>query len=192
MDPYGTITSPLTNHGPVFDLDEDEPVTWTEHFVKGFASLGLLGFAKIFLSAPWNWINISRNHFGGNRGGTTGRDRMANISWIAVVVGIVTILLVSRPLICSLFSELMSNLRQSGRAFEPGAGELLQKPLNESWMYPYPTTAMRTDNVVASRINESLHVVCILQCEVHTYTSPHGQISHNLSCHRLSLPCRVN
>ena len=85
----------MSDHGPVFALDEDEPVTWAEHFVKGLASLGLLGFAKFFFSAPLQWIHVARNTFGGTRGGTTGRDRMAQISWFAVVVGITTFLLVS-------------------------------------------------------------------------------------------------
>jgi hypothetical protein len=82
LDPYDTIA-----HGSQPLLPTDEPVTWTEHFVKGFASLGLVGFAKFLLTlSPWQMYNM-RTSVGGR---TTGRDRMAQISWIAVAVGIFT------------------------------------------------------------------------------------------------------
>ena len=48
LDPVGTIA---TAGGPTGSLlFEDEPATWSEHFVKGLASLGLLGFAKFLLT----------------------------------------------------------------------------------------------------------------------------------------------
>jgi len=82
LDPYDTIA-----HGSQPLLPADEPVTWTEHFVKGFASLGLVGFAKFLLTlSPWQMYNM-RTSVGGRN---TGRDRMAQISWIAVSVGILT------------------------------------------------------------------------------------------------------
>jgi hypothetical protein len=87
LDPYDTIA-----HGSQPLLPADEPVTWTEHFVKGFASLGLVGFAKFLLTlSPWQMYNM-RTSVGGR---TTGRDRMAQISWIAVSVGILTFTWVS-------------------------------------------------------------------------------------------------
>ncbi|KAG9682258.1 hypothetical protein KCU95_g14440, partial [Aureobasidium melanogenum] len=83
LDPYDTLA-----HGSQPLLPADEPVTWTEHFIKGFASLGLVGFAKFLLTlSPWQMYNM-RTSVGGGR--TTGRDRMAQISWIAVAVGIFT------------------------------------------------------------------------------------------------------
>jgi hypothetical protein len=93
LDPYDTIT-----HGSQPLLPTDEPVTWTEHFVKGFASLGLVGFAKFLLTlSPWQMYNM-RTSVGGR---TTGRDRMAQISWIAVAVGIFTF-----TWVCMLFSQV--------------------------------------------------------------------------------------
>jgi hypothetical protein len=89
LDPYDTIA-----HGSQPLLPTDEPVTWTEHFVKGFASLGLVGFAKFLLTlSPWQMYNM-RTSVGGR---TTGRDRMAQISWIAVAVGIFTFTWVCMP-----------------------------------------------------------------------------------------------
>jgi len=91
LDPYDTLA-----HGSQSLLPADEPVTWTEHFIKGFASLGLVGFAKFLLTlSPWQMYNM-RTSVGGGR--TTGRDRMAQISWIAVAVGIFTFIWV-----CSLY-----------------------------------------------------------------------------------------
>ncbi|KAF2479226.1 hypothetical protein BDY17DRAFT_305199 [Neohortaea acidophila] len=94
LDPVETIA---TAGGPTGSLFfEDEPATWTEHFIKGLASLGLLGFAKFLLTlSPWHWFNMRGTGVyvgGGGRAGTTGRDRLSQLSWFTIVVGIVTFL----------------------------------------------------------------------------------------------------
>jgi len=94
LDPVNTITSA---GGPTGSLIfDEEPVTWAEHFVKGAASLGLLGFAKFVLTLnPLNWWNMrGAGGMMGSRGaaGGTGRDRLAQISWITIVIGIITFL----------------------------------------------------------------------------------------------------
>jgi hypothetical protein len=96
LDPVGTIANV---GGPTGSLIyEDEPATWTEHFVKGLASLGLLGFAKFLLTiSPWHWFNmrgggVYMGGSGGGRAGNTGRDRLNSISWITIVIGIITFL----------------------------------------------------------------------------------------------------
>ncbi|GAB7346179.1 hypothetical protein MBLNU457_4921t1 [Dothideomycetes sp. NU457] len=89
LDPYSTVASGTTGTS----FYEDEPDTWTEHFLKGFASLGLLGFAKFFLTlSPWHWFNYRSP--GILRGGraATGRERVAQISWFTIMVGVVTVL----------------------------------------------------------------------------------------------------
>lgn len=98
LDPYGTISS-VPSQGSNILLPEDEPITWIEHFVKGLASLGLLGFAKFILTlSPYQWFNMrASGTMGGGRGGNTGRDRMQQISWIAVLVGVVTVVWVRVP-----------------------------------------------------------------------------------------------
>lgn len=91
LDPYSTIASGTAGTS----LYEDEPNSWTEHFLKGFASLGLLGFAKFFLTlSPWHWFNYRSP--GILRGGraATGRERVAQISWFTIMVGVVTVLVV--------------------------------------------------------------------------------------------------
>ena len=98
LDPLGTVTSGYSSD-PYNDqyYYDDEDAGWTEHFAKGFASLGLVGFVKVlFAMGPWNYFNM-RQFMGSGTGrtGNTGRDRVANISWIVVVLGVVTFLYVS-------------------------------------------------------------------------------------------------
>ena len=97
VDPLSILSSaPLSRVGAKIEpllTDDDEP-TWTEHFVKGMASLGLLGFVKvIFALSPWHWLNVrSSGIVRGGQSGNTGRDRLASISWIVVIIGVVTFL----------------------------------------------------------------------------------------------------
>lgn len=93
LDPVSTIA---TAGGPSGSLIfDDEPASWGEHFLKGLASLGLLGFAKFLLTlSPWHWFNMRGTGFGVARSGVggTGRDRLQQLSWIAIVVGVLTFL----------------------------------------------------------------------------------------------------
>ncbi|AEO71721.1 uncharacterized protein THITE_2058495 [Thermothielavioides terrestris NRRL 8126] len=92
VDPLGSIAETLFDG---LDLELDEPVladyetsSWSIHFLKGFLSLGLLGFLKsMFILSPWNWFNI---RLGGGRGRR--RDRMQQVNWALVVIGVVTFL----------------------------------------------------------------------------------------------------
>lgn len=96
-DPMGTIADTVV--GVMGDIEAtapskpkivlDEDVSWWEHFVKGFFSLGIIGFAKyLFTVTPWQWWNIRSSGIMGpavRRGG--GRARAENISWALVVIG---------------------------------------------------------------------------------------------------------
>ena len=108
VDPVGTIASiPYAEEGPRYDRrhwdtrrrqwEQDEQGGWSEHFLKGFASLGVLGFLKmLWASGPIHWLRMGGGGWGGgSRVGSTGRDRVANISWIVLVVGVCTFLFVS-------------------------------------------------------------------------------------------------
>ena len=98
LDPFSAFSSdPLSgiNHKIENSLSEDDIPTWTEHFAKGLASLGLLGLAKFFFSIrAWHW-----NLRSGVRGGTGGRDRLANLSWVMILIGVATFLWVSTLLL---------------------------------------------------------------------------------------------
>jgi len=101
LDPYTTISSAsLSKLGPKAEtlLPTDDEASWTEHFVKGLASLGLLSFIKVILAlSPWQWGNLRSSGImaGSGRTGGSGRDRLASISWLVVLIGIATFLWVS-------------------------------------------------------------------------------------------------
>jgi hypothetical protein len=101
LDPYTTISSAsLSKLGPkaVPPLPTDDEASWTEHFLKGLASLGLLSFIKVLLAlSPWQWWNLRSSGImaGSGRTGGNGRDRLASISWIVVLIGVGTFLWVS-------------------------------------------------------------------------------------------------
>jgi hypothetical protein len=107
VDPYGTLSS--GGLGPRIEVLTDEEhgdivLGWVEHFVKGLASLGLLSFVKVlFALSPWQWWNLRSSGIlsgGGGRAGNTGRDRLASVSWVVIIVGITTFLYVRMPGAC--------------------------------------------------------------------------------------------
>ena len=104
LDPYSVLSSaPLSKISTKIEpiLTEDNEASWTEHFLKGLASLGLLGFVKVLLAlSPWNYWHLRNSGVmgGSGRANGTGRDRLANISWIVVLVGVATFLWVSKTL----------------------------------------------------------------------------------------------
>ncbi|KAI0385347.1 hypothetical protein F5Y04DRAFT_183957 [Hypomontagnella monticulosa] len=102
LDPVGAIAETVamtTGRVPILDEDDEllgEEFGWLGHFLKGFFSLGLLGFVKAFLlMSPWQWWNLRASGImngGGGRRGGTGRDRMENINLALIIVGILTFL----------------------------------------------------------------------------------------------------
>lgn len=86
LDPIGTVGDTISN---VVGSDGDpmfEPTsTWSEHFLKGFFSLGVVGVIKsTLLMSPVHWITY---RIGGRRRRGTGRDRVENMSLILVLIG---------------------------------------------------------------------------------------------------------
>ncbi|KAH0614409.1 uncharacterized protein H6S33_000045 [Morchella sextelata] len=59
-----------------------------EHMLKGFASLGLLGFLKVVYLLPNPVWNLRSSGIGSGIG-RSGRDRAAQISWVVVAIGVV-------------------------------------------------------------------------------------------------------
>lgn len=133
VDPYSVISSAsfsnvggrletmgkLPNHSPKHGiLIDDDVASWTEHFLKGLASLGLLGFVKVlFALSPWQWWNIRTSGImnGGVRSGNTGRDRLASISWVVVIIGITTFLwvgVVHLQLLCTKLTTYIGGLQR--------------------------------------------------------------------------------
>ena len=128
LDPLSAIsTDPLSTINPKADtkITLDDDPSWPEHFLKGFASLGLLGFVKFFFTQPWNWFNIRGSGIGsgaGRRGGTTGRDRLGNLSWMMIIIGIATVLWVRYRLV-SKDAVHANRIRVSIKEYVLGVGE---------------------------------------------------------------------
>lgn len=92
LDPYSTLL------GKKVELVSTDGITsWPEHFIKGLATIGLLSFVKfLFALSPWEWWNVrSSGILGGGGRRSNGRDRLANISWVVVLIGVGTFLWVS-------------------------------------------------------------------------------------------------
>ncbi|KAF2105331.1 hypothetical protein BDV96DRAFT_509583 [Lophiotrema nucula] len=85
LDPWSYLMPwSSSNH---YYYDDEEPYTWYEHFAKGVASMGVLGFLKVILASPLSIFRI-----GGGRGRATGRDRYEQVSWLIILIGVVTFL----------------------------------------------------------------------------------------------------
>lgn len=87
LDPWSFL-SPFSRPDYVY-YDDDEPTTWYEHFAKGIASMGVLGFLKVLLAHPLHYFRL-----GGGRNRNTGRDRYEQVSWIIILIGVGTFLVV--------------------------------------------------------------------------------------------------
>jgi len=87
LDPYSYL-SPFSSNEPEYYYEPEERSSWVEHFLKGFTSMGVLGFLKVLLANPFSYFRIG----GGTRGRTTGRDRYEQVSWIVILVGVATFL----------------------------------------------------------------------------------------------------
>lgn len=87
LDPLGAFS--MFSSAPAYYYEDDAPHTWAEHFFKGFAGLGVVGFLKVLLASPFNYFR-----FGGTRrrGRVTGRDRAEQVSWIVIAIGVATVL----------------------------------------------------------------------------------------------------
>lgn len=91
----GFVADPIIDLylGPIDDIyDElDEDASWVEHFVKGFAALGLTSFLRaLFTFSPLHWNLRGSSVVGSGR--STGRNRAANLNWLVIVAGVVTFL----------------------------------------------------------------------------------------------------
>lgn len=99
VDPYDTIVSADFWHPNVIEeeLEVDGSATWIGHLFKGLASLGVLSFLKVVLAmSPWHWYNMRNSGLvGGARVRNGGRERVAQISWFVVLVGVLTFVWVS-------------------------------------------------------------------------------------------------
>lgn len=57
LDPWSYLT-PWSSWSRSYYYEGDEPSTWYEHFAKGFASMGVLGFLKVLLASPSHTLGL--------------------------------------------------------------------------------------------------------------------------------------
>lgn len=89
VDPWSFLSPWSSFSRSEYYYEDNEPSTWYEHFAKGIASMGVLGFLKVLVASPFSYFRI-----GGGRSRTTGRDRYEQISWIIILIGVGTFLTV--------------------------------------------------------------------------------------------------
>lgn len=124
IDPAGAVVDVVRGGLDGFEeileyIPDDEPNTWFVHFSKGLLSLGLVGLIKMFFGmGPLHWWNL---RVGGGRRGR-GRDRLENVSWVLVALGVATFIGVCAyvpvfpPCLCVLLEHLLTLHRLSGKA----------------------------------------------------------------------------
>ncbi|CRG88979.1 hypothetical protein PISL3812_06014 [Talaromyces islandicus] len=96
LDPLDTIIgAEYWDSTHIVDLpDLHDGDSWADHFFKGLASLGVLSFAKAILAvSPLHWFRFRGPGFGSSGGRRTGRDRVASVGWLVILIGVGTFLL---------------------------------------------------------------------------------------------------
>lgn len=112
----------------VSDILPTEDISgWGEHFMKGFASLGLMSLLKTLFASPVQFFFRSST---GNRNRNQGRERLGYITWIMVAVGVATFLYVSmsiRKMNRKTDSKLAGNMERSSIMGETDVGKCERK-----------------------------------------------------------------
>jgi hypothetical protein len=114
----GFVSGPILS--AYLDVSEDlelpvERGGWAEHFLRGLASLGLLGVAKvIYLIGPGSWWNLR------NSGVLGGRERVNRISWLLVAFGVANFFVWLWKKVGAVVRERMDSL--AGDVLEVGEG----------------------------------------------------------------------
>ncbi|PHH82820.1 hypothetical protein CDD82_4692 [Ophiocordyceps australis] len=127
FDPVGTISDTVAN--VVSDIEaqrpppHQEPTTWTEHFTKGFFSLGFVGFIKsVVAMGPWQWLNLRNSGLlGSGRRRGTGRARMDNFNILFVLIGTFTFLMAIWKLVNAVSARVLKIV--SDKVFDVGADD---------------------------------------------------------------------
>jgi hypothetical protein len=91
MDPW-SFFSPWSRDMLYYSSD-DRPATWSEHFGKGFAGMGVIGFLKVIIASPFSYFRIGGTRRRGRA--RTGRENIEQVGWLIIVIGVFTFLGVS-------------------------------------------------------------------------------------------------
>lgn len=143
LDPWSFL-SPWSRSDPYY-YEDDERSSWSEHFAKGFASMGVLGFLKVLIASPLSYFRI-----GGGRGRNTGRDRYEQVSWIIILIGVGTFLMVCHTL---AHFAILTEFRPPTKESEHGVAARSRELESESWMFRVRTMTPRTSNITFAQLH---------------------------------------
>ncbi|EQL02313.1 RING finger domain protein [Ophiocordyceps sinensis CO18] len=116
FDPVGTISDTVSSvvaGGEALKPSRyEEPASWTDHFAKGFFSLGFVGFLKSLVAmGPWQWLNLrSSGLLGTGRRRGTGRARMDNFNLVFVLIGALTFLMAIWKAVRAISTRVLNNV----------------------------------------------------------------------------------
>lgn len=137
FDPLGTVADtvvhvvndiearepPAMRHADLYA--DDGPATWSEHFAKGFFSLGLVGlFKTMFTMTPFQWFYYRGNGLlggGSARRAGTGRARAENMSWVLILIGAATFFAAIWRFVKALSTRVLKNV--SDRVMDVGGDD---------------------------------------------------------------------
>ena len=144
VDPYDTITGKEDLWSDIEIQNADRGITgWSLHFMKGLVSMGLVGFLKTALLNPFQWWNLRGTGWISARSSgttTTGRDRAANISWIAVVIGISSAFYFFYQWVQTIIQRTLQRIGNNIVDTQlPGDDDDLKPPAG--WRYPSPESS---------------------------------------------------
>jgi len=98
LDPWSSLGG-IIGFGDFFDepaerlhLADEGPLNWAEHFLKGMAGLGVVGCLKVLLTSPLQFWRFRLNGSSSSGRRSTGRDRVNDISWLVILIGVGTTL----------------------------------------------------------------------------------------------------
>ncbi|KAL1883707.1 hypothetical protein Plec18167_002714 [Paecilomyces lecythidis] len=102
------------------ELQTEGASSWFQHFAKGLASLGFLSFVKVFFAmSPWQWGGLRSFGLISSGGRSTGRNRVASISWAVILIGV-----------CSFLWAVFKGVRAwCRRALEKAGERVMDVPL---------------------------------------------------------------
>ena len=144
VDPYDTVVGKEDFWSEVQIQNVGEGVSgWSLHFVKGLVSMGLVGFLKTAILNPFQWWNLRGTGWISARSSgtsTTGRERAANISWIAVVIGISSAFYFFYQWVQSIIARTLQRIGNNIVDTQlPGDDDDLKPP--PGWKYDVPKPA---------------------------------------------------
>jgi hypothetical protein len=168
LDPWSFL-SPWSRPDPRYYYPDDDRSSWYEHFAKGFASMGVLGFLKVLVASPLSYFRM-----GGGRGRNTGRDRYEQVSWIIILIG-------TAP--CARLPCGTNISRPPTKESEHGAAVRSKGLESESWTYKVRTTMTRTSNIASA---QSMYEYELDPLHPFSYGSLHLRICYGLHSRRPS------